>query len=1236
MKTIRTIFLLALLPLIAGFARNASAQNSVFLSSNAYSVNENAGSAALVVQVTRAAGNQQTITVDYATSDGTAQQGSDYFGTSGTLTFAPNETAKLVQVAVIDDSISEPTEAFTFRLTNAVNATITGGTATVTINDNDGSANGINVIEFTSVDYGAVETLGPGQPPAAITFVLTAQRRGDPNQPLTVDLNIGQNGDTAQNGRDYSDNRDSPTVTFPPGIDRVTVNIPVIDRPGEAQGNTFFTATLTNPGDFTSIGQRAVARSTIFDNSGPNTVQLLARTFQVRENSQASIAIPVFRTGAYSNSGTRVNFTTEIRPGDTARAGVNFTPVSGSITFNLISLGLAKDNEHQGFIVVSIPDNTALEGDVTFHVTLTSSDVAQLGAISTTQVTVEDDDSGNVVQFSNANFSVSEEGPAAVITVKLTPNGDPSRPSIVDFSATPITAFGGFDFSPISTTVVFQAGETTKTVLVPIMDDSITEFPETFRVTLSNPGFGTVLGAQSTSVVTILDNDLSNVVQISPVEYSVAENAGPAKVTVVVDRANHPDEIITVNYQTQTNTATSADFGKAAPASPLVFAGGETEKTITIPIVDDNLIEGAENFLVTLTSASAVTQNGMPASASVGTNNTATITIADDDSPAATIGFSQDTFNADEGAGGALLTVTRSGGLGVAATINYSTSDGTARAGVNYVATSDSITFRPGESSKTIRIPLIDDPTPDPTLTFTVTLTAANGTGFVGGRAQATINIIDNDATTFRFNPATYVVDEGSGSATLTVEALRVGDTNTTISVDFVTGNQTATAGANFVRTSGRLTFGPSVSSRTISVPIIDNGSTDGNTTFVVTLSNPLGDSTSQNPDPRLGSPATATVTIIDNDATTFQFSSDTFTANNRSGVANATVTLSRVGDPNKTYSVSYDTSNLSALAGRDYRKASGKLTFGPGVSSRTISVPLIKQPVGSPTRQFRITLSKPTNGAFLGTQASTIIEVINPDLSTKPVNISTRGLVQGGEGVMIAGFIIQGNSPKKVIVRGLGPSLLQRGVVGPIMDPTLDLRDGRGNQVAFDDDFNDSQAQEIAATNLPPDDDREAAIVATLPPGNYTAILRGKTDGIGQVEVYDLQSTSATHLVNISTRATVGPNDNSVLIGGFIIEGEVAQQVLLRAIGPSLGSNGVSGALADPTLDFYRGSQLILSNDDWKSDNEAAIRATGIAPSNDKEAALLINLDPGSYTAVVRGKNGTTGVSLVEVYQMP
>ncbi len=726
--------------------------------------------------------------------------GSDYFGASGTLTFAANESAKLVQLSIINDFIAESSETFFLTLSAATNAMITTATATITIIDDDGSADGINFISFSSADYGTVETLGPGQPAPVINLVLNVQRRGDPNQALDVQLDIGQGaGDTAVNGleTDGADYMapDSQIVTFPPGIDQVVISVPVFNRPG-AEGNRFFTANLISVDPFISIGQPASTRATIFDNAGPNTVRLLSDTFRVQENSQYSFTIPVFRTGGYSSGGTNVNYTTEIRQGDTAQEGVNFLAASGTINFAPIGDPVS-DNQHIGFITIFIPDNELIQGDVTFHLTLTSSDVAQLGPVSTTQIIVGDDDLGNVVQLSGANYSVSEGGLFAMVTVNLIPSGDPSKTSIVDFSATSVTAFSGFDFAPINTTLVFQPGEFTKTVQIPILEDSITEPSETFRVTLSNPGVGTLIGSPSTSIVTILDNDLTNIIQFSPTDYSVAENGGTVTLTVIADRANDPNDTITVHYKTVANTATSGvDYANIA-AGTLVFDPGETQKTITATIINDGLIEGVENFFVTLTDATSETDSGDPSSTMIGINGSSTVTILDDDSTQATIGFSMSSFDVDEGAGFANLTVTRSGGLGVQATVNYSTSDGTAIAGVNYVNTTGSVTFNVGEVSEVIQIPIIDDPTTDPTLFFTVTLSSADGTGFVGGIGQATVNIIDNDATTFRFNPSSYAVDEGSGTVTLTVEALRVGDPNETITVDYSTSDGSATEGSN-------------------------------------------------------------------------------------------------------------------------------------------------------------------------------------------------------------------------------------------------------------------------------------------------------------------------------------------------------------------------------------------------------------------------------------------------------
>jgi hypothetical protein len=249
--------------------------------------------------------------------------------------------------------------------------------------------------------------------------------------------------------------------------------------------------------------------------------------------------------------------------------------------------------------------------------------------------------------------------------------------------------------------------------------------------------------------------------------------------------------------------------------------------------------------------------------------------------------------------------------------------------------------------------------------------------------------------------------------------------------------------------------------------------------------------------------------------------------------------------------------------------------------------------------------------------------------------NISTRLLVETGDNVLIGGFIVSGTQPKKIIVRGIGPSLSSF-FSGALADPILELHGPSGFATITNDNWRSDQEAEIMATGVPPSNDLESAIVAILPANNagYTAIVRGVNNGtgIGVVEAYDLDRTVDSKLANISTRGFVQTGDN-VLIGGFIVEGQDPLRVIVRAIGPSLP---VSGALADPTLELHDSNGVLIAfNDNWRSDQEAEIIATGIPPSNDQESAIVRDLAPGGYTAIVRGLNSTTGIAVVEAYDL-
>ena len=250
--------------------------------------------------------------------------------------------------------------------------------------------------------------------------------------------------------------------------------------------------------------------------------------------------------------------------------------------------------------------------------------------------------------------------------------------------------------------------------------------------------------------------------------------------------------------------------------------------------------------------------------------------------------------------------------------------------------------------------------------------------------------------------------------------------------------------------------------------------------------------------------------------------------------------------------------------------------------------------------------------------------------------NTSTRATVGTGENVLIAGFYISLYEylPLPVIVRAIGPSLP---VPGALIDPVLEIHDSSGTTIAGNDNWRDTQEAEIVATGIPPADDSESAIVMTLSPfgGPYTAIVTGKSGGTGiaLVEVYDLSQTALTPMLeNVSTRGFAQTGDD-VMIGGLIVLGAQPTNTIVRAIGPSLP---VTGALADPTLELRDSNgAIIASNDNWRDTQETAIIATTIPPTNDAESAIVTTLAPGSYTAIVRGKNNTTGVALVEAYQL-
>jgi len=365
------------------------------------------------------------------------------------------------------------------------------------------------------------------------------------------------------------------------------------------------------------------------------------------------------------------------------------------------------------------------------------------------------------------------------------------------------------------------------------------------------------------------------------------------------------------------------------------------------------------------------------------------------------------------------------------------------------------------------------------------------------------------------------------------------------------------------------------------------------------------------------------------------------------SGVISGTGSLTKIGSGVLTLQSNHCIANTAGL-----NLVSGsiiKLDFaGPPDVIASLRVNGVSQPpgvYGGPMSSAPHIL--PEFGRGLGTVEAGPISTLG--------NISTRAFVQTGDNVVIGGFIVQGAERKKVVIRAIGPELTQHGVPNALANPTLELHDHTGALIASNDNWGTTiiggiitmnQVAAIRASGYAPSDLRESAMIVNLPPGSYTAIVRGVANmtGVALVEVYDLSPAPNSILGNISTRSFVQTGDN-VMIGGVIVQGTQSRRVILRAIGPELTQYGVPDILADPTLELHDSTgALIASNDNWQhtiiggiitADQVRDIQNSGHAPTDPRESAIIATLQPGNYTAIVRGANNTTGVALVEVYDL-
>ena len=912
----------------------------VDFSSLAYSVNE--GNATATITVTLSAASSVTATVNYATSNNTATAGSDYAANSGVLTFTPGIISQTFTVPITNDLVFEGNETVTLTLSGPTNATLVGATnnpAPLTIVDNDSAPQ----VQFSSATYSIDEDGGP----AVITVTLSAASS------VTATVNYATSNNTATAGSDYA--ATSGVLTFSPGITNQTFTVSITDDV-LFEGNEALTLTLTTPVS-ASLGSPSAATLTIIEDDAVPIVGFSSASYSVNENA-GTATITVTLSSASVVTAT-VNYTSS---DNTATAGSDYTAAGGTLTF---TPGITSRT-----FTVPIINDVTIEGNEVLSLTLSSAVSATIG-LNPAALTIVDDDVP-AVDFSSVAYSVNENTGSATITVTL--SGVSPLTATVDYSTADNTATAASDYTAVSGTLTFTPGLTSRTFSVPITDDALFESNETVRLNLSN-GINATLGATNNpATLTILDNDNANApeVQFSSATYSVAENSGPAVITVTLSTVS--GVTATVNYATSNNTATAgSDY--TATSGILTFSPGITSQTVSVPITNDGVFEGNETLSLTLSST---------ISASLGSPSAATLTILEDES-SPTLDFSSAAYSVNEASGPAVITVTLSPASAVTTTVNYASSDNTATTGSDYSAASGLLTFAPGVTSQTFTVPIINDAVLEPDETITLTLSSAVNAAI--GLNPATLTILNDDATPqVDFSSATYSVNEGAGSATITVTLSAA--SSFTATIDYVTAAGSATAGSDYTDVSGTLTFTPGVTSLNFTVSVTDDALYESSETITLTLSSPVSAT--------IGSNNPAVLTIVDNDTPIADFSSATYSVDETANTATITVTLSTT--PTLLGSVNYATSDNTATAGSDYSPVSSTLTLTPGQTTYTFTVSIIDDLSFEGNEALTLTLSSPINAALGSANNPARLTIVDNDpLPTVDYSSSTYSVNEAG-----------------------------------------------------------------------------------------------------------------------------------------------------------------------------------------------------------------------------------------------
>lgn len=903
-------------------AASALPKASVATFSDVSILEGNSGTKNMTFTVTLSNGNYDT-RLSYTTVDGTATSNPpspfprDYNATSGFITFAAGETSKTITVQVRGDQFLEGTENFTVQLSNLLN----GNTGS----PGDLNATGTITEEATDVaglivsDPAITETAGG----TTATFTVT---RTPTVSAVSTAVFATSNG-SAVAGRDYT--ATSGTLTFGANETSKTVTVNVLDDTIFEANETFFLQ-LSSPSNAIVLKN---GTATITDNetsSAPVGVAILDPAAISEGNSGTKSLSFTITISAQPTSNVVVNYATA--DNGSAVAGTDYQATSGTLTFT-------PTGSLSQTISVLINGDATGEGNETFLVNLSGLTGPAALEDSSATGTILNDDGATTPSLSVNDVTVSEAAGTASFTVTLSAASTSQVTVAFGTGAVGDTAAAGSDYTATSGTLTFAAGVTTQTITVPITNDPNDENDETFTVTLSSPVNATI--GDQTGVGTITDNDNPPLISIGP-NSKLEGNAGSSNLTLPVTLSTASGKTVTVVYTT-TNGGAVAPGDYTTTTGTLTFAPGVTSQNATISIVGDTTFEPDESFTVTLSS---------PTNASLGTSSALGTITNDDASPNPTISIS-DVSTAENVAG---LTQTFNVTLSQAGTsqitVVYATGAGgdTATAGADYTATSGTLTFAVGETSKPITVLLNNDLLDEPNETYTVTLSNPVGSSATIADGTGIGTIVDDDPT-----PSLSVGDltNSEAAGTFNVPVTLSAASGQTVTVVFATGGGTATAGTDYTATSGTLTFTPGQTSKLIPITVSSDSLDEVDETFNVTLSNSTNATVADN---------TGLVTITDDDNPPNVTINNVTQAETNSGTSNFVFTVSLSAASGKTITVPFSTANGSATAPADYTATSGTLTFNAGTTSQQITVAVVGDLIDENDETFNVNLGTAVN----------------------------------------------------------------------------------------------------------------------------------------------------------------------------------------------------------------------------------------------------------------------------------